>query len=118
MQSDFYKKLSNNIKVEKSVISLLYTLYFKQISKKDIYLFLIISFLSFLLTLGLIFSDNTYSIVISLLNDSLTFSVGITGFLIAGLTLFFTMMNSETTYALLLTPNKETHNNMYQSALL
>ena len=102
MDREFYKKLQEKNKIEPSIIHLTYNIF----KNEKIHIVVIPILLNIILSIGTILVmdsyPNTLEIFTNLLTDSFTFSVGITSFLIAASTIFFTMIKSEVTYAFLL----------------
>lgn len=103
MDASFYRILRKKNSIESNVFHLIFkVLINKKIKIKNIIITLIYIGISILISFILERCNNTMSLFISLLTDSFTLSVGITSFLIAACTIFFTMIKSETSYVFLL----------------
>lgn len=102
MDADFYKKLIEKNQIEKNIGHLIFKVFTNDKITKNAIAFLICFILSNMAFGILNTYSNTLERFLNLLADSFSFSVGITSFLIAAVTIFFSLIKSETSYVFLL----------------
>lgn len=107
MNSDFYDKLIEKNNIEKNINHLIYNVFRNDRFRIKLIPLVICLILSIGSTWILKNYPNTLEKFLNLLGDSFSFSVGITSFLIAAFTIFFTMIKSETGYVFLLIHEEE-----------
>lgn len=118
MDANFYKILRKKNSIEDNVFHLIFrVLINEKIKIKNVLNTLVCVSISIAISIMLGKSKDTMSVFTNLLADSFTFSVGITSFLIAACTIFFTMIKSETSYAFLLMDDSESRQCKFKTIL-
>lgn len=118
MDASFYKILRKKNSIESNVFHLIFkVLINEKIKIKNIVITLVYVITSSMISFILERCDNTLSLFSSLLTDSFTFSVGITSFLIAACTIFFTLIKSETSYVFLLIEDSDSRECKFKTIL-
>ncbi|NFN18343.1 hypothetical protein FDB65_08530 [Clostridium botulinum] len=107
MNADFYSKLREKNEIENNINHLILNIFLNDKFKTKIIPLIICFIVSVGSTIVLKNYPNTLEKFLDLLGDSFSFSVGITSFLIAAFTIFFTMIKNETCYVFLLMYDKE-----------
>lgn len=102
MDADFYNKLLEKNEIEKNINHLIYNVFINDNLKIKFIPMLICFLLSISSTVIIKIYPNTLDRFLNLLSDAFSFSVGITSFLIAAFTIFFTMIKGKNVYVFLL----------------
>ncbi|MFL0245585.1 hypothetical protein [Candidatus Clostridium stratigraminis] len=118
MDSCFYKILRKKNSIEANVYHLIFKVFINEkIKVKTIITTIIYISISAGISIVLERCNNTMNLFSSLLTDAFTFSVGITSFLIAACTIFFTLIKSETSYVFLLINDSNSRESKFKTIL-